>query len=163
MRILHTSDWHFGRAFGGVSLAGDQAAFVDWLVDVCRDERVELVVVAGDVFDRAIAPTDAVALFRDALRRLRDTGALVAVITGNHDGADRVASYGGLLDLSGVFVRGGYLALGEVITLPAADGPLDLVMLPFLDPQAAPHTLPTGDDTDDATDDAPDDAPDDGA
>lgn len=151
MRILHTSDWHLGRAFGGVSLAAHQASFVDWLVEVCREQTVDLVVVAGDVFDRAIAPTEAVALFREALRRLRDTGALVAVITGNHDGPDRVASYGELLDLSGVYIRGGYRAVGEVIALSAPDGPLDLVMLPFLDPQAAPDSL-AHDTADDAAD-----------
>ncbi len=142
MRILHTSDWHLGRTFGPVSLAADQAAFVDWLVELCAAERIDLVVVAGDVYDRAIATTEAVVMFREALVRLQAGGHAVAVITGNHDGADRVAAYDELLDASRVFVRGGYSRLGEVITVSFADGPLDLVLLPFLDPQAAPDQLP---------------------
>ena len=141
MRILHTSDWHLGRSFGPLSLADDQGAFVDWLVERCQELTVDLVVVAGDIYDRAIPPTDAVVAFRNALRRLVATGAQVAVITGNHDGADRVASYDGLLDRSGVWLRGGYSRLGEVVRLSFADGPLDLVLLPFLDPQAAPDDL----------------------
>lgn len=137
MRILHTSDWHLGRGFGPVSLHDHQARFIDWLVDTARSEKVELVIIAGDVFDRAIAPTESVVLFRDTLRRLVEF-TKVAVITGNHDGADRVNTYGDLLDLSGVLLRGGYDTAGEVITLEMSDGPLDLVLLPFLDPQAAP-------------------------
>lgn len=137
MRILHTSDWHLGRAFGPVSLHDHQAQFMDWLVTTAHAERVDLVIVAGDVFDRAIAPTESMVLFRDTLRRLVGF-TKVAVITGNHDGADRVNTYGDLLDLSGVLLRGGYDGAGEVITLEMSDGPVDVVLLPFLDPQAAP-------------------------
>ena len=142
MRILHTSDWHLGRSFGPVSLIDHQQQFIDWLVEQCGELRIDLVVIAGDVFDRAIAPNEAVVMFREALRQLRETGAKVAVITGNHDGADRVASYDQLLDLSGVYVRGGYTNVGEVLHLDFDDGPLDLVLLPFLDPQVAPDDLP---------------------
>jgi exonuclease SbcD len=138
MRLLHTSDWHLGRTFGPVSLAADQAAFIDWLVDLCAAERIDLVVIAGDVYDRAIAPTESVVMFREALVRLQGAGRAVAVVTGNHDGADRVAAYDELMDVSRVLIRGGYSRLGEVVTVAFADGPLDLVLLPFLDPQAAP-------------------------
>lgn len=142
MRILHTSDWHLGRSFGPVSLAADQGAFIEWMIELCASARIDLVVIAGDVYDRAIATTEAVILFREALVRLQSAGHAVAVITGNHDGADRVAAYDELMDVSRVFIRGGYSRLGEVITVPFADGPLDLVLLPFLDPQAAPDDLP---------------------
>jgi DNA repair protein SbcD/Mre11 len=143
MRIIHTSDWHLGRSFGPVSLRNDQERFCDWLVETVRDERIDLVVIAGDVYDRAIAPVEAIELFRTTLRRIHETGSVVAVISGNHDGADRVAPYDDLLDASGVFVRGGYEGVGRVITHTFDDGPLDLVLLPFLEPQGAPdHFLP---------------------
>lgn len=164
MRILHTSDWHLGRTFGPVSLEADQQAFVGWLLDEVVRQRVDLVVIAGDIYDRAVAPTDAVVLFRHALKSLQERGVRVAVITGNHDGADRVAAYHDLLDGSGVYLRGGYSQIGEVIALEFADGPLDLVLLPFLDPQAAPTELAevgaiasAADAVDDAADDAADD------
>ena len=144
MRTLHTSDWHLGRSFGAVSLADDQREFITWMTAEAVSRKVDLVVIAGDIFDRAIAPTEAVVMFREALRNLQAAGIKVAVITGNHDGADRVFAYDDLLDLSGVYIRGGYSKVGEVITLNFADGPLDLVMLPFLDPQAAPDDLSEG-------------------
>ena len=154
MRILHTSDWHLGRSFGAVSLADDQQAFITWMTAEAMSRNVDLVVIAGDIFDRAIAPTDAVVMFREALRTLQAAAITVAVITGNHDGADRVFAYDDLLDRSGVYIRGGFSKIGEVITLNFADGPLDLVMLPFLDPQAAPDGLSegAGEVTADATD-----------
>ncbi len=141
MRILHTSDWHLGRTFGPISLADDQTAFLEWLVAQCSELKVDLVVIAGDIYDRAIMPTESVELFVATLRSIRATGALVAAITGNHDGALRVASYDDLLDQSGIYLRGGFSHIGEVITLAFPDAPLDVVLLPFLDPQAAPDAF----------------------
>jgi len=147
MRILHTSDWHLGRSFGQFSLADDQRAFTDWLVAQCTELQADLVVIAGDVYDRAVAPVEAIAHFRSVLAAILQTGTKLAVITGNHDGADRVAPYDDLLDLSGLYLRGGYGSVGEVVTIEFADGPLDLVLLPYLDPQAAPNGFGAPDDS----------------
>ncbi|MEN9504328.1 MAG: hypothetical protein RI958_254 [Actinomycetota bacterium] len=138
MRVIHTSDWHLGRSFGPVSLRGDHEAFCEWFVDLSAEQDADLVVVAGDLYDRAIAPTESIELFRETVQRLRARGITVAAITGNHDGADRVAPYDDLLDAGGVYIRGGYQGVGRVATLAFDDGPLDLVLVPFLDPQAAP-------------------------
>ena len=140
LRFLHTSDWHLGRSFGGASLLDEQAAFADEFVALVAAERADLVVLAGDVYDRAVPPADAVALFRKTLQRVRETGARVVVIAGNHDGADRVAAYDGLTDLAGVYVRGGYERAADVIALTFEDGPLDVVAVPFLDPLLARPT-----------------------
>lgn len=136
--MLHTSDWHLGRSFGQVSLAADQAAFVDWLVDVVRQEAIDLVVVAGDLYDRAIPPTESVNLLRHALTRVVDAGAKVVAIAGNHDSPDRVAAADGLTDAAGVIIRGGFARAGETVTLQFDDGPLDVVAVPYLDPLMAP-------------------------
>lgn len=150
MRIIHTSDWHLGRTFGPMPLLDDQARFADWFVDVVADQRADVVVIAGDIYDRAIAPVEAIELFRSTLRRLLEIGTTVVAITGNHDGADRVAPYGDLLDRDGLIIRGGYAGAGDVVRLTVADGPLDVVLLPFLEPQAAPDEY--GADTDAAVD-----------
>ncbi len=138
MKIIHTSDWHLGRQFGPASLESDQQDFTDWFVTLVVEEMADLVVIAGDLYDRAIAPTSAIELFEDTVRRLLDAGVVVAAITGNHDGANRVAPYDDLMDRSGFYLRGGYQGVGEVIRHEFPDGPLDLVLIPFLDPQAAP-------------------------
>ncbi|MEY4338798.1 MAG: hypothetical protein RLZ14_648 [Actinomycetota bacterium] len=152
MRFVHTSDWHLGRDFGPVSLDADQSEFIDWLFGMCVEREVEMLVIAGDIFDRAYAPVDAIKQFTDTLLRFNAAEIKVAAITGNHDGAQRVANFGRLADASHVYVRGEYAAFGEVIRVEFNDGPLDLVLLPFLDPQAAPDRLPT--EVDDPSDDS---------
>ena len=79
--------------------------------------------VAGDVYERAIPPTESVALLRDTLDRLVSRRVKVVAITGNHDGPERVAAYDGLTDLAGVIVRGGYARAGEVTTLESRRRP----------------------------------------
>ena len=138
MKILHTSDWHLGRSFGSVSLHDVQAEFCDWLLEVAVSEKVELLVVAGDLYDRSIPPQDSVVLWRETLTAFHKAGVTVVAIAGNHDGADRVAAFDGLTDGARIFVRGGYGRAGEILTLDFADGPLDIALVPFLDPQLAP-------------------------
>src|SRR6202020_931897 len=90
MRLLHTSDWHLGRTLHRADLRQAQAAYLDHLVETVRSERIDAVLVSGDVYARPIPPVDAVALCEDGLFRLRDAGARVVVISGNHDSARRV-------------------------------------------------------------------------
>jgi exonuclease SbcD len=137
MKILHTSDWHLGRSFGSVSLHDVQAEFCEWLLEVAVSEKVELLVVAGDLYDRSIPPQESVVLWRETLTAFHQAGIAVVAIAGNHDGADRVAAFDGLTDGARIFVRGGYGRAGEVLTLQFSDGPLDIALVPFLDPQLA--------------------------
>ena len=138
MKILHTSDWHLGRAFGPVSLHDVQSEFCDWVVDLARDRGVDAVIVAGDLFDRPIPPTESVRLWRSTLLALVEAGIAVIAIAGNHDGPDRVGSSDGLTDAIGVHVRGGYDRIGESITLTDAHGAVDVLVIPYLDPVLAP-------------------------
>lgn len=137
MKLLHTSDWHLGRSFGDFRLLDHQRAFIEWLVATVCEEAVDLVVIAGDLFDRAIPPVEAVALFRTALIELRATGAQVVAIAGNHDSAERIGVFDGLVN-DGLIIRGGYSQAADVEVLNFADGPLAVVAAPFLDPQLAP-------------------------
>jgi exonuclease SbcD len=148
MRILHTSDWHLGRSFGDHRLLDQQALFIDWLVDLVRHEEIDLVAIAGDLYDRSVPPADAVELFHSALTRLLGAGADVAAITGNHDSAERLGSIDGLLT-SGLLLRGGYKRAAEVEIRTYGDGPLAIVAVPYLDPVFAPL------DTSDASADRP--------
>ena len=90
MRILHTSDWHLGRSLHREDLLDHQAAYVDHLLEVVEAEEVDLVVVAGDVYDRALPPVDAVALADDTFARLAASRATVVISSGNHDSARRL-------------------------------------------------------------------------
>ena len=134
MRILHTSDWHLGRSFHREGLLGAQATWVDHLLDVVESERVDLVVVSGDVFDRALPQVDAVALADEAFARLAASRARVVVTSGNHDSAQRLGFGSRLMDAAGVHVRTDAASVGTPVLLDDAHGPVAVHGLPFLDP-----------------------------
>jgi exonuclease SbcD len=88
MRILHTGDWHVGKKLGRIDRSREFEAVLDELVAVTRDQAVDLVIVAGDLFDRGLPPFASLRLVLDTLVRLADAGARVVAIPGNHDSPD---------------------------------------------------------------------------
>lgn len=136
MRLLHTSDWHLGRNFHGGSLIEEQAAALARIVELAREGSVDAVVIAGDIYDRAIPPAEAVQLFNDTLAQLRDTGAAVVAIAGNHDSHVRVSIYDPLLSALGVTIRGDVRRAPEpVLVSPRLGGPpVAIYPLPYLEP-----------------------------
>jgi DNA repair protein SbcD/Mre11 len=144
VRILHTSDWHLGRSFHGVGMLEAQAAFVDHLVETVVSERVDLVLVAGDVYDRALPPVDAVELAGDALARLAATAARTVVTSGNHDSAVRLGFSSRLADAAGVHLRTRWQDVGTPVLVEDRHGPVAVHGLPYLEPDAVrqPWALP---------------------
>ena len=142
MRMLHTSDWHLGRTLHRADLRQAQTAFLDHLVETVRSEKVDAVLVSGDVYDRAIPPVDAVALCEDGLFRLRDAGARVIVISGNHDSARRLGFASALVDSAGVYLRTRVGALAQPVLLKDQHGPVAVYGVPFLEPDAVRTDLP---------------------
>ncbi|MFG2832612.1 exonuclease SbcCD subunit D [Streptomyces sp. NPDC048434] len=134
MRILHTSDWHLGRSFHRVSLLSAQRAFLDHLVETVRDRDIDVVLVAGDVYDRAVPPLAAVELFDDALHRLAALGVPTVMISGNHDSARRLGVGSGLMEQAGIHLRTDPAGCGTPVLLSDAHGPVALYGLPYLEP-----------------------------
>jgi exonuclease SbcD len=134
VRILHTSDWHLGRSFHGASLHEDQVAFVDWLVSVTADEAADLVVIAGDVYDRAVPPLESVHLWQSALERLSEL-APVLVTSGNHDSPTRLGFAGSLLGRAGVHLRTGIDLIDAPLRVTGRDGvEVAAYGIPYLEP-----------------------------
>jgi DNA repair protein SbcD/Mre11 len=144
VRILHTSDWHLGRSFHRVGMLDHQAAFVDHLLGVVASEQVDLVVVAGDVYDRALPHVDAVRLADETLARLASTRARVVVTSGNHDSAQRLGFGARLIDAAGIHLRTDASSVGTPILLDDDHGPVAVHGIPYLDPRALhePWSLP---------------------
>ncbi|GAA4815934.1 exonuclease SbcCD subunit D [Streptomyces ziwulingensis] len=134
MRLLHTSDWHLGRAFHRVNMLSAQAAFIGHLVDTVRAHHVDAVVVSGDVYDRAVPPLAAVELFDDALHRLAALGVPTVMISGNHDSARRLGVGAGLLDRAGIHLRTAPAECGTPVLLADAHGEVAFYGLPYLEP-----------------------------
>ncbi|MEV0442084.1 exonuclease SbcCD subunit D [Streptomyces spectabilis] len=134
MRLLHTSDWHLGRALHRVSMLDAQAAFIGHLVATVRERGVDAVVVSGDVYDRAVPPLAAVELFDDALHRLAELGVPTVMISGNHDSARRLGVGAGLIDRAGIHLRTDPAGCGEPVVLTDAHGDVAFYGLPYLEP-----------------------------
>ncbi|MEX5284910.1 exonuclease SbcCD subunit D [Selenomonas sputigena] len=135
MRFIHTADWHLGRLFFGRHLTDDQAHVLDELVRLAKDACAEAVVIAGDIYDRAVPPVEAVELFDDTLSRLLLEEKLkVIYIAGNHDSAARLGFGSRLLAGGGVFVAGQLQADAPPIILDDAHGKVAFSLLPYMEP-----------------------------
>lgn len=139
MRLLHTSDWHLGRTLHGVDLLDHQAAYLEHLVDVVRTDPVDAVLVAGDVYDRAIPPVEAVQLLSATLARLAEHTTVV-LTPGNHDSAARLG-FGAELMRERVRVRAQVGGLADPVVLPSTDGDTLVYALPYLDPDVVRSRL----------------------
>lgn len=130
MRILHTSDWHLGRSFHNVGMAESQQHAIDFIVETIKQHDVGVVMISGDVYDRALPPVDAVAMFDQALVDMVEAGAKVIVTSGNHDSAIRLGFMSRMM--SNVYIR----TQPETITEPimvAED--VAIWTVPYLDPR----------------------------
>jgi exonuclease SbcD len=141
MKLLHTSDWHLGRTLHGASLIEHQREFLAWLLDAAVRERVDAVLVAGDVYDRAVPPTDAVRLLDGALAGLAAAGVPVVLTSGNHDSAIRLGFGTALNRAAGVHLRTELSALDEPVVLHDGAGALAIYGIPYLLPDAVMHEL----------------------
>lgn len=137
MRLIHTSDWHLGRSFHGASLEQAQAAYLDHLVEVVRTERIDAVLVSGDVYDRALPGPGSVQLLDETLVRLRDAGATVVISAGNHDSAVRLGFGSRVLAHGGVHIRTDPASVGSPVLL---DG-VAVYPLPYLEPSLSCSAL----------------------
>ena len=136
MRILHTGDWHVGKKLGRIDRMRESEAVLDELVEVARDQQVDLVVVAGDLFDRGLPPFASLRLVLDTLVRLAATGARVVAIPGNHDSPELFEVLSPHLAHSNVTLIHKTLRPeeGGVVSVPSRDGQAtaQVACFPFL-------------------------------
>ncbi|WP_106849597.1 exonuclease SbcCD subunit D [Blastococcus sp. Marseille-P5729] len=135
MRILHTSDWHVGRRFNETEVLDLLGEVLAALVETVRREQVDVVVIAGDVFDRAAPSAEAVAFLSDQLRQVREAGAQIVMISGNHDGASRLGYGGWAAAAGGLHVITTVDQIGRPVELADEHGPVCFYGIPFLDPK----------------------------
>lgn len=135
MRLLHTSDWHLGRYLRTVSLLEEQRAFLAWLAELARDRQVDVVLVSGDVYDRAIPNVDAVPMLEQALVELVRVCPVI-LTSGNHDSATRLGFGGPLLETAGVHLRASVDDIARPVEISGSDGtPVLIYGVPYLEPE----------------------------
>ena len=141
MRLIHTSDWHLGRTLHGVSLLEHQEVFLDWLVGQAVARQVDAVLVAGDIYDRAVPPLEAVTLLDRTLTAFAEAAIHVVLISGNHDSYVRLGFGSALSERAGVHLRTRVADIGRPVILSDAHGTAGIYGVPYLLPDAVMDEL----------------------
>lgn len=136
MRILHTSDWHLGRRLMSVDMHEHHAEFLAWLLRTAQAEQVDLVVVAGDIFDRSQPSAESVDLLDRTLASFAAAGVRMLLIPGNHDHPVRIGYGRALFEQSGIHVRATVSDISAPVVLSDEAGPVACYGIPYLAPDA---------------------------
>ena len=142
MKFMHISDLHIGKRVNDFSMLEDQAYIFDQIQSIIMQEKVEGVLIAGDIYDKAVPSAEAVQLFDDFLTELAAKKLPVFLIYGNHDSPERLAFGADLLRHSNVHVSPVYNGKIEPIIVEDAYGELAVYLLPFLKPAYVKHAFP---------------------
>ena len=134
MKLIHLSDLHLGKRLNEFSLGEDQEYILNQILQIVEAEQPDAVVIAGDVYDKAIPSVEAVSLFDEFLVRLAALHTHIFVISGNHDSPERIAFGSRLLEETGIHLSPVYGGSVESVTLEDAFGPVDFYLLPFVKP-----------------------------
>ena len=146
MRFLHTADWHLGRIFYGQDLTEDQAHVLEnQFFSILKDEKIDGILLAGDVFDRAVPPIEAVELWDSIITRLAmDYKVPLFVVSGNHDGAERLEVGRSMLSCSGIHIWGSPHHALQPFEFEGADGKVAICPMPFSEPRRIGDALGLG-------------------
>ena len=134
MKIIHLSDLHLGKRVNENSMLEDQDYILRRILQILDEEAPDAVLIAGDIYDKAVPSAEAVQLFDDFLYRLAQRGLPVFAISGNHDSPERLAFGSRLIDASGIHLSPVYDGTVAPVTLEDEYGPVRVYMLPFLKP-----------------------------
>ncbi len=146
MKFIHTADWHLGRILFGHHLTVDQDHVLNQFVELVRETRPDAVIVAGDIYDRAVPPIDAVQLLNRVLSSIvDDLGVPMILSAGNHDSPERLSFGSTLLKKKDLFISGPVAIDPEPVMLKDRHGPVAICPIPYAEPSRVRECL--GDET----------------
>ncbi len=145
MRFLHLSDLHLGKRVHGFSMIEDQAHVLHQIEEIAKSVTPDAVLIAGDLYDKGVPPTEAVGLLDGFLTRLLSLKIPVLVTSGNHDSPERLSFAGDILDASGLYIAGVLQSKVKRVRLTDAWGPVDFYLLPFVKAAKATALHPQAD------------------
>ncbi|WP_168122106.1 exonuclease SbcCD subunit D [Paenibacillus sp. HB172176] len=153
MKLFHTADWHLGKLVQGIYMTEDQRHVLEQFLQAVADERPDAIIIAGDLYDRGVPPTEAVELLDELLERMViGLGVPVLAIAGNHDSPDRINFGARLMANRGLHLRGHLSGDLKPVVLSDGHGEVHFHLVPYADPAAVRHAL--GDDAIRSHDDA---------
>lgn len=142
MKFLHLSDLHIGKRVNEFSMLEDQKYILEQILEIADAEQVDGLILAGDIYDKPVPPTEAVQVFDRFLTKLADQNRKVFIVSGNHDSAERIAFGASLMNGRGVYVSPVYHGKVEPICFTDAYGELAIYLLPFVKPSVIHHIFP---------------------
>lgn len=132
MKIVHTSDWHIGKIVNDFSMLEDQRYFLQQLTLFLKQKKIDVLIVAGDIYDRSVPPAEAVSLVNDTLVNIvQHLNIPVILISGNHDSPQRLSFAHSLLEQSGLFICGEVQRPLKKVTISDHYGPVNFYLLPY--------------------------------
>lgn len=142
MRLLHTSDWHIGRNLNLFDLSDAQTQFINHIIEVVKTEKIDAVLISGDIYDRALPSLDAIATFEYALKEL---SALTKVIitSGNHDGARRLGFASSLLEGANIYIKTRIEDIDTPVLVSDEKKTIAIYGIPYLEPFTSSSKLIT--------------------
>ncbi|RED64003.1 exonuclease SbcCD subunit D [Cohnella lupini] len=142
MKFIHTADWHLGKLVQGVYMTEDQRYVLQQLVETVERERPDAVVVAGDLYDRAIPPTEAVELLDELFRKIvMELNTPILAISGNHDSPDRLSFGTSIMEARGLHLSGQLKAAMKPVVLRDEYGEVHFHLVPYADPAQVRYIL----------------------
>ena len=143
MKILHTADWHLGRTFKGYSLLDEQKIVLDQLVELIRTHKPDVLLIAGDIYDRTVPPAEAVAVFNEIIAEivLNQETSIIA-IAGNHDSAERLNYAQGILGRQNFHIFGSFQLPVPEVVLTDISGKVHFYCVPYIEPEQMRSLLP---------------------
>lgn len=134
MRLLHLSDLHLGKVILEQSMIDDQRYILKQIIDIIKRKRIDMVLIAGDVYDKSVPSIEAVHLFSDFLKNLYDLKIKVLIIAGNHDSKERLSFANELFVSNDVYIEGIFQGNLRCVSFDDEYGKLNIYMLPFIKP-----------------------------
>ena len=142
MKFMHLADLHIGKRVNEFSMLEDQEYILTKIINSIDEQKPDAVILAGDIYDKAVPSAEAVELFDDFLVRLSKRNLKVFVLSGNHDSAERIAFGGRLMDKSGIYMSPVYNGIIQPVTLEDDFGTVNFYMLPFVKPSHVRRFFP---------------------
>ena len=142
MKIAHISDLHLGKQLHGFSLIEDQEFILNKILSLCIEHKVEVLLVAGDIFDKNVASIDALKIFRKFLNDLVQNGIKIMIISGNHDSAERLTFGSEFMEEKGIYFSKIFDGTVEAIKMQDEFGPINFYLMPFIKPGEVKHFFP---------------------
>lgn len=141
MKLIHTSDLHIGKIVNEFSMLKDQEYILKQIADIVKEEKADALIIAGDVYDRNIPPSEAVSLFDHFVSELIKEGIAVLLISGNHDSPERLSFASSILEKKGLYIAGVYNGTVKTVTLTDEYGDAKIHLIPYIKPPIVKHLL----------------------